>query len=209
MERAKTITIKAFRRMDSLSGNLRVEGGSRRRRGVRRLKSQACCRPPKELAGSDAESGMTAGGDATSCPAPTAGHKTDADPAKTKAKEAGRTPNKKGKTSKPGTGERKTGSKEEPPESLGDERAELDGGEGLPVDGTSFVDAVQEHIDLVRLTELLLRGRDERSSKSLLEQLLKMKYEKNAKVTESNRPLYVCDIPSAVTERAKNKETNQ
>ena len=44
-----------------------------------------------------------------------------------------------------------------------------------------FVDAVNVNIDLIRLTEILLRGTDEKSSKSLLERLLEMGYGKNAR----------------------------
>ena len=52
----------------------------------------------------------------------------------------------------------------------------VDGGNSLPTDRPGFVDAVNAHIDMVRATELSLRGRDEKSTKSLLELLLEMKY---------------------------------
>ena len=201
MGQPQTITMRAFRGMDSLSGNLRVEGGSRQRKGVRRLTGRASCNSPEELAGSDAESGLTAGGDAHTSAALTAGHKTDADPAKTKAKEAGGTPKKEEKKAITGAG-----GGDDILESLWNERATLPGGEELPLDGMAFADAVNKRIDIVRLTELLLRGRDERSSKSALEQLLEMKYGKNARVAEAGgpdgEPTYIIDIPSAVAQRA-------
>jgi hypothetical protein len=78
-------------------------------------------------------------------------------------------------------------------ESLWDERAQLDGGVPLPEDGVGFVDAVNVNIDLIRLTEILLRGTDERSSKSLLEQLLEMRYGKNARAIAAEAgPLIDC-----------------
>jgi len=91
-------------------------------------------------------------------------------------------------------------------ESLWDERAQLDGGVPLPEDGVGFVDAVNVNIDLIRLTELLLRGTEERSSKSLLERLLEMRYGKNVRGSENPAKQYVIDIPSAVAERARERE---
>jgi hypothetical protein len=93
-----------------------------------------------------------------------------------------------------------------PVESLWNERATLDGGVPLPEDGIGFVDAVNVNIDLIRLTELLLRGTDEKSSKSLLERLLEMKYGKNARGSETSAKQYVIDIPSAAAERARERE---
>lgn len=179
MAKAKTITMKAFRRRKTLSGEVRVIGGSRTRRGVRQQDRRASCNSPRELAESDAGRGLTAGGSAHTSAAHAADHKTDADSAEAKARKSRRTPDKK-RTAKKTTAKKKGGG-EGPIESLFDERAELDGGVPLPEDGIGFVDAVNVNIDLIRLTELLLRGTDERSSKSLLEQLLEMKYGKNAR----------------------------
>jgi hypothetical protein len=73
-----------------------------------------------------------------------------------------------------------TGSGGEPPKDVGkalcEEKYFLDGGDRLPADRSGFVDSVNAHIDLVRATELMLRGQDEKSTKSLLELLLEMKY---------------------------------
>jgi hypothetical protein len=221
--------------MDSLSGELRVVGGSRRRRGVRRP-GRASCNSRMASAGSDAASTMAASESAHASAAHAASRESDAVPAKPQAEEAARTPeNESGATDGPAEGEAcklppglrfqyadeefqkpeaapkkkqerpkqpnepKTKKKKDatlpeksggdtggnkPIESLWDERVHLDGGEDLPPDGGSFVDAVNEYVDLVRLTDSLLRERDEKSSKSLLEKLLEMKYGKGTK-TES------------------------
>jgi len=173
--------MRAFRGMDTFSGEMRVIGGSRARRGVRRQNHRASCNLPTELAGSDAGGGFTAGGSAHTSAAHAADHKTDADSAKTKVKKARRTPDKKKKRKSKSKTKMGTGGGAGPVESLWDERAELDGGVPLPEDGVGFVDAVNVNIDLIRLTELLLRGTDEKSSKSLLERLLELRYGKNAR----------------------------
>ena len=191
MGEPQTITMRAFRGTETFSGTVRVEGGSRTRRGVRRQNRRASCNLLTELAGSDAARGSTAGGSAHTSAAHAAGHKTDADPAKTKVKKARRTPNKKkARKNKP----KKSGGGDGPVESLWNERATLDGGVPLPEDGVGFVDAVNVNIDLIRLTEILLRGTDEKSSKSLLERLLEMRYGKNARHAEET-PQAVIDIP--------------
>ena len=99
MAQPQTITIRAFRGMDTFSGEIRVVGGSRARRGVRRQNHQASCNSLRELAGSDAGRGLTAGGSAHTSAAHAADHKTDADSAKTKVKKRRRTPDKKEKSS--------------------------------------------------------------------------------------------------------------
>src|SRR5271157_1411953 len=190
MGQPQTITMKAFRGMDTFSGEMRVIGGSRARRGVRRQNHRASCNSLRDLAGSDAGRGLTAGGSAHTSAAHAAGHKTDAGSAKTKVKKRGRTPDKKVKSST----KKGNGGGDGPVESLWNERATLDGGVPLPEDGVGFVDAVNVNIDLIRLTELLLRGTDEKSSKSLLERLLEMRYGKNARHAEET-PQAVIDIP--------------
>jgi len=203
MGKPQTITMRAFRGTDTFSGSVRVQGGSRTRRGVRRQNRPASCNSLTELAGSDAGRGSTAGGSAPTSAAHAADHKTDADPAKTKVKKARCTPDKKkASKSKP----KESGGGGGPVESLWNERATLDGGVPLPEDGIGFVDAVNVNIDLIRLTELLLRGTDEKSSKSLLERLLEMKYGKNARGSETSAKQYVIDIPSAAAERARERE---
>ena len=204
MGQPQTITMKAFRGTDTFSGSVRVQGGSRTRRGVRRKNRPASCNSLMELAGSDAGRGSTAGGSAPTSAAHAADHKTGADSAKKKVKKHKRTPDKKKKKrSRTKVG---TGGGAGPVESLWDERAELDGGVPLPEDGIGFVDAVNVNIDLIRLTELLLRGTDEKSSKSLLERLLEMRYGKNARGSENPAKQYVIDIPSAVAERARERD---
>ncbi len=187
---AQTITMTAFRRMGTFSGEVRVIGGSRTRRGVRRQNHRASCNSLGDLAGSDAGSGLTAGGSAHTTAAHAADHRPAADSAKTKVKKRRRTPDKKEKSST----KKGSGGGDAPVKSLWDERAELDGGVPLPEDGVGFVDAVNVNIDLIRLTELLLRGTDEKSSKSLLERLLEMRYGKNARREEETTHT-VIDIP--------------
>ena len=237
---ARTITLRAFRGMDSLSGELRVVGGSRRRRGVRRQERQASCKSLEGKTGFGATCEATAGGSAHTSAARAADRETDASLAEPKAEPAGRASKReelstregnatrrkpqrgrarKGKSEDAGLkarhykrktaktrkarGKPKKEPKDKPKdksedkakdkkeenvgtksgggggeaiESLWEERACLDGGPELPEDGPGFVDAVNAHIDLVRTVELLLRGRDEKSSKSLVELLLEMKY---------------------------------
>jgi hypothetical protein len=194
MGQAQTITMRAFRGMDTFSGEMRVIGGSRARRGVRRQNHLASRNSLRALAGSDAGRELTASGSAHTSAAHAAAHKTDADPAKKKVKMRRRTSNKKEKSrTKKGKG-----GGGGPVESLWDERAQLDGGVPLPEDGVGFVDAVNVNIDLIRLTEILLRGTDERSSKSLLEQLLEMRYGKNARAIAAEAgPLIDC-APRAI-----------
>ncbi len=181
MGQPKTITMKAFRGMDRFSGEMRVIGGSRARRRVRRQKRLTSCNSLKEMAGSDAGCGLIASGSANTSSAHAAVHKTDAEPAKNKVKTPKRTPDNK-KKSKTKKGKGGGGG---PVESLWDERAQLDGGVPLPEDGVGFVDAVNVNIDLIRLTEILLRGTDERSSKSVLERLLEMRYGKSSRAVAS------------------------
>jgi hypothetical protein len=190
----QTITMRAFRGMDAFSGEMRVIGGSRARRGVRRQNRRASCNLLTALAGSDAGRGLTAGGSAHTSAAHAAGHKTDADSAETKVKKRRRTPDKKEKSStKLGNG-----GGDGPVESLWDERAQLDGGVPLPEDGVGFVDAVNVNIDLIRLTEILLRGTDEKSSKSLLERLLEMRYPKNARAVAADTGSLIDCAPPAI-----------
>jgi hypothetical protein len=174
------------------------------------------------LAGPDAACGAAAGGSAHTSAAHAASRETDAEPAKPKAGKAERTPEKKkgktsekkgrrGKAKKSPSGSKKKeekkkqtgggsggGNSEKPIESLWDERVHLDGGEDLPADGAGFVDAVNEYVDLVRLTDSLLRERDERSSKSLLEKLLEMKYGKGTKAEAAGVRPILCDLPGPV-----------
>lgn len=222
----RTITLKTFRGLDSLSGEVRVVGGSRWRRGARWRRGQASCKSLEGQAGSDAASGAAAGGSAQTSAAHAASRKTDAESAKPKAENAEHAPEKKngrqkesrgdkggaakGKKAK-GTANKKEEEKAQTKgegggggeggrriESLWEERVHLDGGEELPSDGGGFVDAVNEYVDLVRLTDSLLRERDEKSSKSMLEKLLEMKYGKGTKAEAAGVRPIICDLPGPV-----------
>jgi hypothetical protein len=72
------------------------------------------------------------------------------------------------------------------PPSLWDQKMELEGGSELPEDGTAFVEAVHKRIYLVKLTELVLKSLDERLTQRQLEQLLELKYGKDAREVESS-----------------------
>lgn len=185
----RTMTLMAFRRTDQFSGALRVVPGSRTRKGVRRHSGRASCNSLKGLAGTDAPGGTAAGESAHTSAAHAADCSTDADLAGSIAENDVRTPTKKRPKSKGKHAAAKTGGGGEvgPVEALWEEKAELDGGEILPEDGIGFVEAVNEHINLVKLTELLLRGADEKSCKSLLGQLLDIRYGKNARLAAAAR----------------------
>lgn len=204
--RAVTVTFSGFRRMDSLSGHMRVGGESRTRRGARRHTRRASCNSPENTAGTDAACGVAAGGSAHTSAAHAASCATDSDLALATAEDAGRaptirskskarkSPSQKGDKHAPKTDDGGDG----PAESLWLERSQMDGGDPLPQDGVGFVDAVNDHIDLVRVTELLLRGFDEKSSKNLLELLLEMKYGKHARAGAA-KPQQIADyLPQAI-----------
>jgi hypothetical protein len=52
----------------------------------------------------------------------------------------------------------------------------------LPEDGIGFVEKLNERLDLLRFTELLLRRTDVKLAKSLMAQLLDLRYGKNARL---------------------------
>ena len=249
----RVLTTREFRRMDSLSGELRVVGGSRRRRGVRWPHRRASCLPaqadksPVVLAGTDAASRADVGGSAETSQAHAASHATDADPAKTRAADSRRAPepkdvkirlwfadetarttnlssnqiaqnpglaqqpdrepapkedtsSEKNKTAPQPSSSGGNEGNEKAIESLWEERVHLDGGDDLPPDAPGFVDAVNEYVDLVRLADSFLRERDEKSSKSLLEKLLEMKYGKGGKAELGGVRQIICDLPGPVRE---------
>lgn len=207
MSQAQTVTMRVFRTMDPLSGNLRVVAGSRRRRGVRKPNGQAMSKSQEIQAGSDDESGMTAGRGATSASAPAADRESGADAAREKAKETARTPHirkedhkdediqSKVETDKNdcpegggGTGDDST--------SLWDKRNELGKGGKLPEDGWSFLKAVNGRYDIVGAVVLHLKSVDEKLGGRLVEQLLEMAYEKNVRVAEEESPARIsCNVP--------------
>jgi hypothetical protein len=190
-----------FRKADPHSGELRVASGSRTSRGAHGLTGQASCDSPRVLAGSDAKCEAAAGESAQTSTAHAASRNMDAEPAKPETLETEGAPEKTQETkpsARKGKGSSKKGTNrhsksEDPQDDLWRERMQLDGGDDLPADGAAFVDAVNEYVSLVRLTDSLLRDRDEKSSKSLLEKLLEMKYGKGTK-TETVRPI-ICDLP--------------
>ena len=176
------MTMTVFQETDNFSGEVHVRPGSRTRRGVRRQGRRASCNSLEELAGTVATSGATAGGSAHTSAAHAASGPADTELAKPKAKNAERTPMKRKKEESKTLGTAKSGGDGKGPiESLFEERAMLDGGDPLPEDGPGFVDSVNDYIDLVRTTELLLRGFDEKSTKNLMELLLEMKYGKTTR----------------------------
>lgn len=187
---ARTVTMKEFRGMDLMSGSLRVYGRSRARRGARPPKGTAIDRKQLALAATDDGSGALVGGDATSSVAAATARRPCAEAARHKP-QAGRA------TESKGGGE---------PLSAWDQKAELGGGERLPDDGSEYVDAVQKKIDLVELAVFVLRRGDERLTQRQLEQLLELKYGKNARGTENPAKRFVVDIPSAAAERARERE---
>jgi hypothetical protein len=187
--------------MDLLSGNMRLDCRSQSRRGARRH-GRASCNSLEAHAETDAARFAVADESAPTSAAHAARCEADAVLADSTAQDAARAPqSKNSRTKQPTsqpldkdapngeivTGETCTkpastgsGSGGEPPKdfvkALCEERFYLDGGDPLPADRPRFVDAVNAHIDLVRATELMLRGQDEKSTKSLLELLLEMKY---------------------------------
>ena len=204
--KAETVTLSKFRSLDSLSGHMRVEGGSRTRRGERRTNRRASRKSQKEIAGTDAANATAAGESAHTSAAHAASLEADAALANSQAGKAGASPTPKmEKQEKPvSVAPAKSGgggaSDGELIESLWEERSMLDGGEELPTDGAGFVDAVNDHIDLVRTTELLLRGNDEKSSKNLLEMLLEMKYGQNQRSAAAKLEAMPNIVPQAIRE---------
>jgi hypothetical protein len=174
----RTVTMREFRGMDLMSGSLRVYGRSRARGGARPPKGTAIEREQLKPAATDDGSGALVSGDATTSVAAATTRTENAEAAEQKP-EAGRATKKK--------------DREEPP-SLWDQKAELGGGELLPEDGAEFVAAVQKKIDLVQLAVFVLRRGDERLTQRQLEQLLEMKYGKNARGGEKSMAT-VIDIP--------------
>jgi hypothetical protein len=214
--KAKLITVKSFLGMEQLTGELRVVGSAYRRREARPRKNVANKKTQLDLAATVDGSGETAGGDATSAAAAAvretyAGAAEGRAKKSGRAAEKKEQVKKKGSvgsTRKPcGRGIASDGQKKEQkkelsanrereatgsgigsggPPSLWDQKMELEGGSELPEDGTAFVEAVHKRIDLVRLTELVLKSLDERLTQRQLEQLLELKYGKDAREVESS-----------------------
>jgi len=189
--------------MDSLSGELRVVGGSRTRRGVRRqgrrarhLTAQAGNSRRVE-AGTDAACGVAAGGSAHTSNAHAASRGTDAEPAEPKAGQAARTP----ETDKPLPEKARTtggggptvvdpaGEKQWKPR-LWFSPEELHEPELLPKDGRSFIEAINRQIQLVGAGTKLLTEEDPRIRQKVWEQLIDIAFgQKGAPVrTEQKRP---------------------
>lgn len=214
--RVTTMTFEEFRGKGLHSGIERVVSGSQSRRGARRP-GRASCNSLEAPAETDAARFAAADESAPTSAAHAARCEADAVLADSMAQEAVRAPQNKELTVKQrkskslddhtGTSEialqeisptpsasTGSGSGGEPPKDLGkalcEEKYFLDGGDPLPNDRSSFVDAVNAHIDLVRATELMLRGQDEKSTKSLLELILEMKYGvKHAAHAKSQSPV--------------------
>ena len=196
------ITLADFRRMDLFSGEVRVVCASPTRRGVPRQRVRANC---KSLEGAEADvmSCRNDGGSAPTSAARAAHPATDADLAKPEANQAGRTPheNQEPEMKKNYQTDREKAEREEQKKikeeekargaeggaiTVWQERAQLNGGAELPVKGFEFVDKVNEHIDLVRTAELLLRGVDEKSARGMLERLFIAKYGRELQFSDEN-----------------------
>ena len=70
----------------------------------------------------------------------------------------------------------------------------------LPADGPGFVEAVHRQVDLVSISEKLLRSEDEKLRQKVLEQLLEMAYGKEARAeallyAQENEPLLSSNVP--------------
>ena len=149
---------------------------------------------------------MADGESAHTSAAHAASRESDAALAKSKSEKAGASPTPKRVKGKPAKDSKSKsapdtsggGGEDQAIESLWEERAMLDGGEEMPSDSRGFVDAVNDHIDLVRTTELLLRGKDEKSSKSLLEMLLEMRYGREQRAALARSDSLVDIVPQAV-----------
>ena len=179
MAEVKDFTMRDFRKMAVHSGETRVFGAARRRPGARPPDGKAVEKSPRKATVTGDGDGPSAGGDAASAKATA----TNSLPC------AGVVGNKAEKAEGNGVTECT-----EEPRSLWDRKMELEAGPELPVDGAVFVDRVNARIDLVELAELQLRSRDEKVSGRHLEQLLEMKYGKNARAAES-APKVIFDLP--------------
>ncbi|HXX16116.1 MAG TPA: hypothetical protein VEJ47_14540 [Candidatus Eremiobacteraceae bacterium] len=175
------ITIVQFRSMDSFSGYVGLHNESRTSRGVHRHGRQASCKSPTDLAGTDAALQLPAGEGAHSAVALPAGREPDAVLAEPTSRDAGcassMNESSRGKVRR---GKKSTGDGDGPTNYLAQQRAQIPGGDVLPEDGAGFVERVNDRIDLIRLTENVLRGEDDKNVKSLLGQLLTVCY-KNAR----------------------------
>ena len=200
MGQVQTITMKAFRGMDSFSGELRVMEGSQTRRGVRRQNRRASCNSLRELAGSDAGCGFTAGESEHTSAAHAADHQTDADSAETMVNEAGGTPQS---NEKDGIAQENSGVV--PPDACDPEKKQwtplltlvqgaMQETEALPRDGKEFVEAVNREIYLVGVVKSLLTNDDVKVKHRMCEQLVDIAYGKSSKGAETVRPI-IHDLP--------------
>jgi len=194
----RAVTMKEFRGMDLMSGSLRVYGRSRSRRGARPPKGAAIERKQLEPTATDDGNGERVGGDATSSVAAATTRKACAGAAEQKPK-AGRATKKtkgEGDRQKSGGGNFLGGG---PGKGQWTPRFTLEDGEiqavqTLPKDGRRFVEAVNKEIYLVGVAKSLLVEKDVKVKQRVWEQLIDIAYGKNAKVTESVRPI-INDLP--------------
>jgi len=220
---------REFRNRDSYSGTVHIYTGSHSREGAHRRHGRASCNSLEHRAGTDAVRFAAAGESAPTSAAHAASCETDAVLADSKANDAACAPknkNSKPQQQKPNHAEHATlngdtaaqetpskpksnaskgsGSGGDPPidpvEELFLERSLLDGGDPLPLNAQGFVDSVNAHIDMVRTTELLLRGRDEKSTKSLIELLLELKYGQKPQAASTKMQSPLDRLPPALRE---------
>ena len=178
------VGISTFRTLNGLlSGYMIVRGGSSHCRGVHRQSRPAKVTSLRSGAGSDDGWEPTDGQSAHTSAAHAAGQQPCADLAPTDGLDAGcassmnESSHGKARRGKKSTGD---GDGDGPTNYLAQQRAQIPGGDVLPEDGAGFVERVNDRIDLIRLTENVLRGEDDKNVKSLLGQLLTVCY-KNAR----------------------------
>jgi hypothetical protein len=223
----RALTLRQFRNTNILSGEMRVVGRSRRRRGVSSSAEPGPTTPRNAaiLASSQAHDAATrdarrlnAGGVATSGNATASFGKAYAGAARGRRDQPQDTPSpspakparKKKTPISSGGGDDHNGSNnhsngsnqsaaEKPSdESLWGERVNLQGGPELPANGWEFLKAVNARIDIVRLTELILRASDEKLVTRVTEQLLEMAYEKTERPPSQEPDSDFFDIPTAI-----------
>lgn len=219
------VSMKFFRTMDPLSGNLRVVGGSPRRRRVHPAPPPATHSSPHCPAGSVAARDPLADSSAHSA-ADNATRELNADPAGLGRFRAGCTPpSSRSHSSGKGTRSRSRSTSNTTPvstsssgggpldplspheaaeafsESLVDRRLTVGPGDSLPLEGPGLVDAINARVDLVEVIQLLIRRADEKLVQRILEQLLDLKYGKDARPDSTARPMPIIDYPTAIGRR--------
>jgi hypothetical protein len=217
MPAPRSITLTQFRRIPILSGELRVVGRSRRRRGVSSSAKPGPAQPRNAAphASSQAHDAATrdagrlnAGGVATSGNAAASFGNAYAGAARGRRDQSKDTPSphsqdetppaRRKKSSTSGGGGDDHGGDNPNDESLWGERVNLQGGPELPANGWEFLRAVNARIDIVRLTELILRASNEKLVASVGKQLLDLAYKRNERSSSQLPDPDFFDIPRPI-----------